>query len=404
MTLRYRDNKAIVVPAGGTGLSQIFDVAGLWVDAISIPGDWAAANITFRGSPYRPDLQPHVYPDGVTAGLSPDANAQDIEMDNAVTLDYYGSRYTPAKVDPIDISALISAAATISTSSYGTLWVWQKKTGSSESGVVAVEVDKTTADYASLIASLAQYSKPTRTFPSTQDYVPIGAVNVQEGGSGAFTWGTDSIAAEGETYYNFTGVPEVLVRATSLALDAGAATYTYGAVTVRLGTGTRIAASGKANVAITGSNVADGAVGAWILYVLADDVEYALQLGNAYPTLADAQAAVANHVKNPLLPFFGVMYVQNASGGAFVPGTTNLDAAGVTTTFDIEDSTLQNIHDDTNAELTVTTGGNDRLIQLSTDAKENLRGVHTLQLRSGTSATPVDQTTSPTLTVVLSLA
>jgi hypothetical protein len=231
-------------------------------------------------------------------------------------------------------------------------------------------------------------------------YVPIGAVHVNEGGSGAFAWGPDSIAAETGAYHNFVGLPEVLVRAASLALDAGAATFTYGAVTVRLGTGLRVVATGKVNVAITGSDVADGAVGAWLLYVLADDSEYALQLGEGYASLAAAQAAVASHARNPMLPTFGAMYVQNASGAPFVPGTTFLDATDITTTFETFGPRLPNLYDDADVEVTVQAAA-DRLITLSGETKELLTRCAVLQLRSGTSATPVDQTANPDLEVML---
>ena len=194
---------------------------------------------------------------------------------------------------------------------------------------------------------------------------------------------------------------EVLVRAASLALDAGAATYNYGAATVRLGTGARISATGKVSGAtIVGSNVATGATGAWLIYVLADDVEYALQLGNAYPSLASAQAAVANHTKNPMLALIGAMYVVNTSGSAFVPGTTFLDAAGVATTFETFGPRYENVYDDAGTEVTVTAAA-DREIILSGDLKEQVTGMGSMQLRSGTSETPVDQTQSPDLEVML---
>lgn len=392
--------KVVRIPTGGCGLSEAFDVRGYRVASIRVPGSWTVANITFRGRPSSPDRLNQVVPNGTTAGLSVDAAPADIEMDNAVTLQSGRAYYTPALVDPIDISALLSAAATIDINDFGVLWVFQLPNGSSETGDVDVEVDKTTADHTSAIMALAQYSRPARTLPPTRFYIPIGAVLVNEGGSGAFTWGTDSITAETETYYSFAGLPEVLVRAATLALDAGAATFTYGAATVRLGTGVRVAATGKAGVTIAGSNVATGAVGAWLIYVLADDVEYALQLGEAYPNLASAQGAVANHIANPLLPVIGAMYVVNTSGAAFIPGTTFLDAAGIATTFVTYGPRYTNIFDDAGTELTVTAAA-DREIILSGDTKEDLTGLASLQLRSGTSGTPVDQANSPDLELYL---
>jgi hypothetical protein len=388
--------KTIRIATSGDGLSTPFKLDGHRLAAIKTPGSWLAANITFRGRSTPPDALTQVVPTGTTAGLAPDVNPEDIQMANAVTLEVNGApSVTPTKVDPIDISALISAAATIGTSKYGALWVFQN-----EAGTADVDTDVTTSAHTSQIMALAQYSKPTRTLPPSAGMVPIGAVHVLEGGSGAFTWGTDSIAVETETYYNFFGLPEMLVRVASLALDAGAATFTYGAGTIRLGTGVRVALSGKANVTIAGTDIAAGAVGAWLLYALADDVEYALQFGYAYPTLADAKAAVANHVKNPLLALFGAMYVVNGSAAVFDPGTTFLDATDIATTFETYGPTYTNLYEDAGNEVSVTAAA-DRLIILSVDAKEELQGPMYLQLRSGTSGTPVDQSGSPTVEVML---
>ena len=388
--------KTVRVATSGDGLSTPVRLQGYRVAAIKVPGGWLTANLTFRGRSQPPDPLTQVVPTGTTAGLAVDANAYDIQMTNAVTLQVNGAPgVTPAKVDPIDISALISAAATVGTGKYGVLWVFQN-----EAGTADVDTDVTTAAHTSQIMALAQYSKPTRTLPPSTGMVPIGAVHVLEGGSGAFTWGTGSITDETETYYNFFGLPEMLVRVASLALDAGAATFTYGAGTIRLGTGVRVALSGKANVTIAGTDIAAGGVGAWLLYALADDVEYALQFGYAYPTLADAKAAVANHVKNPMLALFGAMYVVNGTAVVFDPGTTFLDATDIATTFETFGPTYENIHDDAGTELSVTVAA-DRLTVLSADLKENLTGPLYLQVRSGTSGTPVDQTQSPDLDLML---
>ena len=391
--------RVVKIPTGGTGLAEAVKVRGYKVTAIQMPTAWEAAGLTFRGSSVELPGRTQVVPNGVVAGLAVDANAEDIQMTNPVGIQVVGSApiVTPAKVDPIVIDTLLAQASTITTSDHGILWVFQNV-----AGTVSVQVDKAAADHTSAIMAWAQYSKPALTLPPAFGAVPIGAVRVTEGGSGAFTWGTDSITGETEAYFDFSGLPEVLIRGT-ISLDTSAATFTYGAVTIRLGTGARVAATGKVNVAITGSDVVAGSVGAWLIYVLADDVEYALQLGEAYPTLLDAQAAVANHVKNPMLTLIAAMYVVNGTGGAFVPGTTDLDATDIGTTFETFGPTHMNLQDDNGNELALTAAADEYLI-LDAGSKEALRGLQEIQVRSGTSGTPVDQTASPDLTLVLERA
>lgn len=386
----------VIIPTGGAGLSDPIKIRRYTVSAFEMSPAWAAAALTFRGSSESTPGRTQVVPNGTVAGLAVDAAPADIQMTNAVTLQVDGApSVTPTLVDPIDISDLLSAAATIDTSRNGILWVFQNP-----GGTVAVDPDKTAADHTSEIIAWSQYAKPSRSLPPSFGMVPIGAAHVLEGGSGAFTWGTDSITTETETYHDFAGLPEVLIRAASLLLDAAAATFTYGAVTVRLGTGTRIAATGKANVAIAGSNIANGATGAWLIYLLADDVEYPLPFGNAFQNLADATGAVATHVKNPMLPVIGAIYVVNDSGGAFIPGTTNLDAAGVSTTFETFGPTHLDVQDDAGNELALTVAA-DEYVLVDAGSKETLGPMSEIQIRSGTSGTPVDQTTSPEIVLVL---
>jgi len=266
-------------------------------------------------------------------GLSVDANAEDVETDNAVIIQSDGNRYALAAASAIDISALIGAASTVSTSKAGVLWVF----GSRDGSTMDVEVPERTQAYDSAVIALSHYAAAGEavTLPPSAGLVPVGCVQVTEGGSGAFTWGTDSITAETETYYSFNGAPCVLSPLASFAKDTGAATFTYGAATFRLGTATIVSATGKTGVTLSGSNIAVASVGAWILYALADDTEFALQTGVSYTSLDAARSAVASLAPNPLMPELGVIYVENRSTAAFVPGTTNLDAAGITATFDI---------------------------------------------------------------------
>jgi hypothetical protein len=294
-------------------------------------------------------LRTRVVPDAVvsttTAGLSVDASAQDIEADNAIVIRKNGELYAVPAATAIDISTLAAGGATVATSTFGVAWVFANTAGAYD-----VEVDKDAQNYTSAVAAWAAYATATNTLPPGADDVAVGAVLVGEGGSGAFTWGTDSITTENETYVDFSGRPCVETAAASLALDAGAATFTYGAGKVRLGSGSLVTYTGKANVALTGSNIATGAVGAWLIYVLADDVEFAQQLGAAYADLTAARRAVRDHNRNPYLGWIGTLYVANASGSNFVPGTTRLDAAGITATFVINGTPLSLI--DSAADIT----------------------------------------------------
>lgn len=273
------------------------------------------------------------------AGVSSDANAQDIETDNAIHIRVNGFDVAFAAVAAFDISvsgsvATVPGAATISTSKCGAGWVFAHP-----DGTLDVQTDVTTATHASAIIALSQYANPstaTRLLPPTGLHVPIGVVQVTEGGSGAWTWGTDSIAGETETFYDLVCIPGVLSAPATFAKDDGAATFNYGAAKIVLGSGVYVALTGKTSgVTISGTAVANNGVGAWLFYALADDTEYAFQLGYGYASLAAAQTAVRNHTRNPLMPVLGVIYVVNNSGSDFTPGTTTFDAAGISATFSI---------------------------------------------------------------------
>lgn len=274
------------------------------------------------------ELADQVMP-GAVAGLAVDGvNPENIEMTNTVYVRHKGLLYLHTAVAELDISALTAGGDTVAQTTHGVLWVYLNTAGTGD-----VETDKAAQDYATLIEAFSAFSVAANTLPPGTDDVCIGAVLVLEGGSGVFTWGTDSITVESETYYDFFGLPGIEIAMASFALDAAAATFTYGAVTIRLGDGTVTAATGKANVVIAGSNVADGDVGAWLFYVQADDVERAEQLSATYADLATAEDGVRDHNPNPYLALAGILFVENASGANFVPGTTNLDAAGITATF-----------------------------------------------------------------------
>jgi hypothetical protein len=280
-------------------------------------------------------------PDGVInnvgCGLSVDANANDIEMDSAVTVRWKGFEFPFAAEDPIDTSTKTINTNTVATSKADCCWVFADvATGLTDCQSSSLAEATNTTE----IMALAMYTRATTTLPPSVTSVPIGVVSLVEGGSGAFTWGTDSITAEGEVYYSLRGAPVVVTAAASFAATGGAtATFAYGAGKARLGTGTVVSYTGKTGVAfdaVRSTNIPTGNTGVWLLYVLADDSEIALQYGGAgYASLIAAQNAVRAHNANPLMPVVGVIYLQNHSVDVFVPATTNLNVSGITTTFTI---------------------------------------------------------------------
>ncbi len=281
-------------------------------------------------------LRDQVIPEPVSpfgrAGLSVDANAEDIETDNPIVVLHKGVRYNIAAIAALDISAAGAAAgATVATSKTGVGWVYVNVVTPT---VLEIEVDVDEQAYDSVIAAHAAFAVATNTLPPTANSVCVGAVQVTEGGSGTWTWGTDSITGETEIYYDFYGIPTIVTALASFAATGVAATFAYGTCVLRLGSGTIVSATGKTGVALpSGTAVATGKTGAWLFYILADDVEYAQQLGAAYADLDAARNAVSAHNRNPLMPVAGVIYIENNSGSDFTPGTTNLDASGITTTF-----------------------------------------------------------------------
>jgi len=282
-------------------------------------------------------------------GLSVDANAQDFETDNAAFIRHKGVVFSLAAVGAFDWSASGTCAGdTVAQGKAGAFWVFGKTAGGLD-----VEDAAGNQSHDSEIEALAQYSKATNTLPPAAGDVPVGVITVVEGGSGVWTAGDDSISGETETFYDLLGWPAVESPCASLAIGGTASAVTYGAVTVRLGSGTRVAATGKANVALTGSNVADKKVGAWLLYVLADDSEYFMQLGAAYDSLTEAREAVAAHNVNPLLAHVATVYVENKSGATFTTATTALNASGITTTLVIEQAPTAGV--DNESDMAVST-------------------------------------------------
>jgi hypothetical protein len=177
--------------------------------------------------------------------------------------------------------------------------------------------------------------------PQTVGDVPIGALMI-EADTSIFEWGHASTGQQGpdsdtETYYDLIVAPAIRVPMASFALDAGAATFTYGAAVALLGDGTVITVSGEANHVFPAGEltvIANGKFGAYVLYCLADNDSFPVQIGAAYSTLHEAQTAVDDLIPNPLLIELGRIYIENKSGADFTPATTLLDASGITVTFE----------------------------------------------------------------------
>lgn len=256
-----------------------------------------------------------------------DGGAQDVQFDNAIHYQIDGIEYYKALDAAVDISAECAGAGdTVAQGTSGALWLFVDR-----AGAVDGETADGTDDYASAVIALAQYSRSSQL--PIANKVCVGVVQVTEGGSGAFTWGTDSITGETETYYSFHGLPGIESAIASLAAHTTATQITYGAGAIVLGTGVRVTLTGKAGVAFAGTDtVARGAVGAFLLYALADDTECLVTKGAAYASLTAAQEAVRDMAPNPLMPLLGVVYVE-ARKAAFVAGTSALDSAAYRVTY-----------------------------------------------------------------------
>lgn len=267
------------------------------------------------------------------AALAVDANAQDIQTGRDVVC-RTGDEYFTAVADAAaDVSVLLGTGNTIAASKSGALWVFGR---SGNTDLVLAVPSAAEAEETDLAALAQEVPAP----PVVGD-VPIGVVMATVDAT-LWEWGSDSTGVLGtdstvETYYDLINRPKITSAMASFALDAAAATFTYGAATALLGDGTTLTITGKANVAfVTGelTVIADKKFGAFVLFALADDDELALQIGAAYDTLHEAQTAVDDLRPNPLLVELGRIYIENDSGADFTPATTNLDATGITVTFE----------------------------------------------------------------------
>ena len=268
-----------------------------------------------------------------TPGFSIDATAQDVETDNTVVFRHKGQVYSVSAVAALDISAAATCAGDVITNNkLGAFWAFLNT-----AGALDVAGSKATPHaYTSAIAALAQWAvgAAASLVPPGTDDVCIGALTV------APTWGDHTMGTTVLTtvgvFYDCIRKPSMEVAAASFALDTGAATFTYGAGVGVLGSWTRITLTGKANVALpAGTAVADKKFGVWLFYALADDTEYALQLGAAYASLQAAKDAIWASSPNPLLVLVGTIILHNQSGAVFTPATTKLDASGISVTFTV---------------------------------------------------------------------
>lgn len=258
-------------------------------------------------------------------------NVYNILTARAVVCSYRGNLFTQVADAEAAVATILGTGKTIAASKFGALWVYGTRTAN-----LGLKVPADAQSEATDIAALAQ------AMPApAAGQVPIGAA-VVEADASEWEWGhatngrlgTDSTSV---AYYSLIDTPHILSAMASFALDTDAATFTYGAASAILGDGTALTISGKANVAFPAGEqtaIASNKVGAFVLYALADDDEIPVQIGAAYASLQAAKTAVDDLIPNPLLVELGRIYIENWSGTAFTPGTTKLDATGITVTFE----------------------------------------------------------------------
>lgn len=261
-----------------------------------------------------------------------DGDDADLETNRTVVCSYRGARFTALADDAADVSAILGTGNTIGIDQFGSITVWGNRTAS-----VGLSVSSSAQTELTDIAALAQEIGAAQT----EGDVPIGCLMI-EADSTLWEWGSSTTGQQGpdsdtETYYDLLNAPYLTSAMASFALDAAAATFTYGAAVGVLGSGTAITITGKANVAFPAGEVTaitPGNVGAFVLYCLADDDEIPLQITSASADIRTARVAVDDLRRNPLLVELGRIYIENDSAVDFTPGTTNLDATGITVTFE----------------------------------------------------------------------
>ncbi len=272
--------------------------------------------------------------------IAKDANPEDIQTTVVIPINHGGTIVDHIPDAVAVVATQLGTGKTIGSDSFGYMWVYNRAGHADLQMTVPATVQAELTD----IAALAQAIPAP---PAVGD-VPIGVIMIEADTSiwewGHATNGEIDLDSDTATIYDFLGVPRVYVAMASFALDAAAATFTYGAANAYLGDGTQLVITGKANVAFPAGEVtaiSNGDTGAFVLFCLADDDEIPLQIGAAYGGVVAAKTAVQDLRPNPLLVKLGEIYITNNSGADFTPGTTNLDATGITVEFVTEPAAVE---------------------------------------------------------------
>ncbi len=136
-----------------------------------------------------------------TAGFSIDANANDVETDNAIDYFIDGIGYTLAAQGAIDISGLTGIPTTPLATGYTGVYVFYVDSA----GTISIEAGNhiLTTD---ITAGTATAHWPT---PSSSTICPFGALKIVNTSGSDYVLGTTTLSTAGitETFYNLCRVP-----------------------------------------------------------------------------------------------------------------------------------------------------------------------------------------------------
>jgi len=270
---------------------------------------------------------------GFPAGLDiDDGNAENVET-NAITYVYYNGVVVAIAVDAeLDTSVGVTASSDVDTNDKGALWIYADAEAPT---VCTCEASHPGATSGETTAVGALRWLDADHYQRNAGEVPIAVVTLTEGGSGAFTWGADSISAETEAFVDFVGSPGVVTEVADIIVTAGASstTWAHGAGAVVLGDGSFVALTAQTALPVNNATaIANGAFGAFMLYVLSDGGAEALQIDADATTHDAALLECETEVGNPYLACIGYLIVENRSGSSFTPGTSDFNGSGITTT------------------------------------------------------------------------